>query len=249
MPGADRFPAPPQAVLFDLDDTLINVYRNPDAAWRTVVGETFPALAENERDALARAILAQVRLFLSDPLQRRAWRLDPQAIRPPVVARALAGSGDPARVPQIAAELARRYEAHRRQEMTLLSDTLDVLTRFRRAGIGLALVTNGRSDVQRHKIGHFGLARFFDHIHIEGEAGFGKPDPEAFRACLAALGVPPRGSWMVGDDLYYDIVPANALGLWTFWYADGPRRAGLEEPRRRHTRIGSMIDLVGLAAL
>ena len=53
----------------------------------------------------------------------------------------------------------------------------------------LGLVTNGAAAPQRAKIDRFDLARFFDVIVVEGEAGFGKPDRRVFERALGALGV------------------------------------------------------------
>ncbi len=55
----------------------------------------------------------------------------------------------------------------------------------------LGLVTNGAAAAQRAKIERFELARFFDVIVVEGEAGFGKPDPRVFERALARCAFPP----------------------------------------------------------
>ena len=62
-------------------------------------------------------------------------------------------------------------------------DTLKTL------GVKLALVTNGAADTQRAKVERFELAHRFDHIQIEGEHGFGKPEERAYLHAMAALGV------------------------------------------------------------
>ena len=68
-------------------------------------------------------------------------------------------------------------------------------------GCRLALLTNGGSKGQRLKIDRFNLAMLFDVILIEGEVGFGKPDPRIYTKALAALDVPASEAWMIGDNL------------------------------------------------
>lgn len=46
-----------------------------------------------------------------------------------------------------------------------------------------------------------------------------KPHPSYYSEILATIGVEPGRALMVGDDWQNDIVPANSLGLHTFWIA------------------------------
>jgi putative hydrolase of the HAD superfamily len=62
------------------------------------------------------------------------------------------------------------------------------------------------------------LAHRFDHIQIEGEHGFGKPEEAAYRHALAALGVGPADAWMVGDNLEWEVVAPQRLGIYAIWY-------------------------------
>ena len=101
--------------------------------------------------------------------------------------------------------MARRYATLRDEAVSLLPMALSVLGRLREHGLKLGLLTNGSTDKQWAKIRQFDLARFFDHIQVEGDVGFGKPDLRAFRRALAALDVVPDGVWMVGDNLVWDI--------------------------------------------
>ena len=53
-------------------------------------------------------------------------------------------------------------------------------TNLKARGVKLALVTNGAAGTQRAKVERFALSDRFDHIQIEGEHGFGKPDERAY---------------------------------------------------------------------
>jgi HAD superfamily hydrolase (TIGR01509 family) len=87
----------------------------------------------------------------------------------------------------------------------------------RSTGRKTAILTNGRSEVQRPKVFAFGLHTEVDFVGITGELGAWKPDPMAFRLVLDTLGVQPAHALMVGDNEDFDIAPAKALGMQTCW--------------------------------
>ena len=121
--------------------------------------------------------------------------------------------------------MARRYSTLRDAAISLFPMALSVLGRLREHGVKLGLLTNGSTDKQWAKIRQFALARFFDHIQVEGDVGFGKPDLRAFRRALAALDVAPDEAWMVGDNLVWDIRGAQQAGIYAIWidvHGSGP---------------------------
>jgi putative hydrolase of the HAD superfamily len=85
------------------------------------------------------------------------------------------------------------------------------------SGCRLGLLTNGAGQAQRKKIERFGLTEFFDTILVEGEVGFGKPDLRIYELALSQLDVTPRGVWMVGDNLEWDVAAPQKLGLVGIW--------------------------------
>jgi HAD superfamily hydrolase (TIGR01509 family) len=64
---------------------------------------------------------------------------------------------------------------------------------------------------------HYGIADCFEAYVTSLEVGYGKPHPAMFEAALAALGVRPEETAMLGDRLDRDIVGAQALGIRTIW--------------------------------
>ena len=56
-----------------------------------------------------------------------------------------------------------------------------------------------------------------DHIQIEGEHGFGKPEERAYKHAMEVLGVGPQETWMVGDNLEWEIVAPQRLGIYAIW--------------------------------
>jgi putative hydrolase of the HAD superfamily len=118
-------------------------------------------------------------------------------------------------------ELARRigdtYHALRDDAIKPFDDAVPTVQWLRAQGCRLALLTNGGSKGQRFKIDRFDLARLFDAILIEGEVGFGKPDPRIYSQALAALDVPAADAWMVGDNLEWDVAGPQREGITGIW--------------------------------
>ena len=101
-------------------------------------------------------------------------------------------------------------------------DVLDLLkTRYR-----LGVVTNGPADTQRHKFEQTGLEDYFEVFLPSGEVGVEKPDPEILRIALKRLGLQPREAVFVGDHLDLDVICAQDAGMPGIWYNPRHRRAG-----------------------
>jgi putative hydrolase of the HAD superfamily len=215
----------PKAILFDLDDTILPSIGRPDLAWRRAVDENFADSASARAAAesaalLADAILAYSREFWSDPDRHRRWRLDMQSARRQIVAEACARLGQHGfgmLESSQARRIADRFTAFCEAEISIVPDAHETLGALRRRGLRLALVTNGATAAQREKIERFALAPFFDHIQIEEEAGVGKPEAAAYRHALQALDTAPHETWMVGDNLEWEVAAPQRLGIVGVW--------------------------------
>jgi putative hydrolase of the HAD superfamily len=129
----------------------------------------------------------------------------------------LAAAGHPALPDELAIRLADRFTAYREEEMFVFPGAHDAIDALRALGVKLALITNGAGDTQRAKIERFELAHRFDHIQIEGEHGFGKPEERAYLHAMAALGVSAGETWMIGDNLEWEVVAPQRLGIYAIW--------------------------------
>jgi putative hydrolase of the HAD superfamily len=58
---------------------------------------------------------------------------------------------------------------------------------------------------------------FFDTILIEGEFGAGKPDEQVYHHVLKQMKVEPAETWMVGDNLEWDVAGAQRVGILGIW--------------------------------
>jgi putative hydrolase of the HAD superfamily len=161
------------------------------------------------------------RVFWEDAGRHAYWRMRLAEARHEVVGRALeqlAAAGRPVPPAAVAQKLADRFSAYRDEQLCLYPDAHAVIDAFKARGVLLALITNGAAELQRAKIVRFDLTHRFDHIQIEGEHDFGKPDEQAYRHALATLGVEARDTWMVGDNLEWEVVAPQRLGIRAIWF-------------------------------
>jgi len=244
---------PPKAILFDLDDTILPSIGRPDLAWRRAVDESLAdgAYARSAPDggaALADAILAYSREFWSDPDRHRRWRLDMRSARRQIVMEACARLGQDGLATLESSQshrIADRFTAFCEAEISIVPDAHDTLGALRRRGLRLALVTNGATAAQREKIERFALTPLFDHIQIEEEAGVGKPEAAAYRHALQALDAAPEETWMVGDNLEWEVAAPQRLGIVGVWCDHRGRGLPKGGDVRPDLIIRALSDLLG----
>lgn len=236
----------PAAILFDLDDTIIRAYARPGEAWGRLLSryrETLECGVPGADVAAIRdAILASAGAFWKDPVEAARWRLDIAGARRLVVQGGFARLGH--RDDDLAAQIADAFTEMRQAEYALYPDAHDTLDALRRAGVKLALVTNGRGETQRAKIERFDLAHRFDHIQIEGEFGRGKPEPDVYHHALGRLGCATHEAWMVGDNIEWEVATPQRLGLRGIWYdpdGDGLPVDSAVRPDRIISRLADLL--------
>jgi len=220
----------PKAILFDLDDTIIAAYGRPELAWSAVIAEFAPLLSPLSNSEVLTAVLATASSFWSDPERHREWRLKIRDARREIVARAfseLARRGEHVPSAEVQTRFADRFSDYRNENLQLFSDAHATIDTLRTNGVKLALITNGAGEDQRAKIERFDLVRRFHHIQIEGEHGFGKPEPRAYRHAMETLGVQAHETWMVGDNLEWEVIAPQKLGIHAIWY--DPHGSGVPE--------------------
>jgi len=237
----------PKAILFDLDDTIIAAYGRADLAWTAVLEEFTDALTPLDRSIVAATIMRSATSFWSDAERHARWRQEIRKARREIVRQAfaqLASHGEYVPTDLAQCAIADRFSDYRNENMRLFPDAHATIDGLRTNGVKLALVTNGAGQDQRAKIERFDLAARFDHIQIEGEHGFGKPEPRAYQHALSMLGVGPRETWIVGDNLEWEVAAPQRLGIHAIWY--DPDGAGLPEgsPAEPDRIIQSLSELL-----
>ena len=211
----------PRAILFDLDDTILVAFGPAELQWQRVLGAYVDRLAPLTPAAAMAAIMESSRDLWADPARHKHWRHRIGEARRRIVSdafAALATAGHPIPESALGDEIAERYNALHDAELVCFPGAHDTLDRLKELGVRLALITNGAGAPQRAKVVRFALEHRFDHIQIEGEHGFGKPEERAYTHALEALGVSARETWMVGDNLEWEVAAPQRLGIHAIWH-------------------------------
>ena len=95
----------------------------------------------------------------------------------------------------------------------------ETLARLRARGVPLAVLTNGWTPLQQKKIARaLGDAAHGLPVLVSDALGAIKPQPAAFDALVAKLGVSRDRAWYVGDNPAGDVAGALAAGLRAVWF-------------------------------
>lgn len=198
------------AVLFDLDDTLVD-HRDATRAALAGVRARFPAFAAMPLDELAAANQRILEALHTDVALGRTTATDARIER---YRRLFAAAGQPDGRAGAAAELHRRtYVAARRRVDGALELVAALRTRVR-----VAVVTNNTVAEQREKLASYGFAPEIDALVTSEEVGFAKPDARIFHAALARVECDAAAAVMVGDSWHHDVLGAVAAGLRAVWF-------------------------------
>jgi putative hydrolase of the HAD superfamily len=257
---------PIQAILFDLDDTLIVDEAVSAAALDATAQHAMKTLGSSidafRRDARAHAKRLHAESpvypycrrigisafeclwgkFLGDTpeltaLREWALRYRVQVFDATLRSQELDGG-------ESAAELAETFAAQRRKLQRLMPDAREVLTRLSKKHL-TALLTNGAPDLQREKLLASGLEPLLRAVAVSGEHDIGKPEPEIFHRLLAELGVAPSEALMVGNSLERDIAGARNAGITSVWLkVSGSEEHAPVQPDHTITALAQLPDLV-----
>jgi putative hydrolase of the HAD superfamily len=205
----------PSVLLLDLDDTILDDTGARDECWRLACDTAADARPGLDPDALLREVERVRDQFWSDADRHREWRPKMREAWGRIATDSLAALGvdDPA----LGTLIGDRHFQLRDAAIAPLPGAVEALHRLRSLSVTLGLVTNGGSEGQRAKIERFALAAHFDYIGIEGEVGYGKPHRVAYETALRSLGATAKDTWMVGDNLDWDVSGAQAVGIYGIW--------------------------------
>jgi putative hydrolase of the HAD superfamily len=219
----------PEAIFFDLDDTLLEDDHVAEIAWNRV-GALFA-----EKWGLFPADKFSERV---NYIRKHSWheaknnslaligRIDYSHIRTMVVKKALDELGCHYQDDAVE-EIVRTFSITKLQLTKYVPDAENTLQELLDRKVKLVLLTNGEGPEQRNKIEKLGISRFFTACLVEGDLGYGKPDSRFFELALKQLSVKAKQVWMVGDRLDYDIIGAQQSGIYSVWCDYG--KMGLPE--------------------
>jgi len=155
-----------EAVLFDMDGTLIDTERIGAASWDHAGEDTGLQVSEEVKQKMVGRTLPDITALVQEAL--------PNEDVEPLLDRA-------------------NYHYHRlisEQTPPVKPGAREVLEWLRERGIPLALATSSRRDQAEDKLSRTGLRDFFDFVVAGDEINRGKPDPEIFERAAEGLGLP-----------------------------------------------------------
>jgi HAD superfamily hydrolase (TIGR01549 family) len=194
----------PQALLFDLDDTLWPigpVIAAAEQGWHAWLAERTPAVT-------AKYTVEQLRALRMALLERQPELVsDLYRLRRAALEAVFDETG--ADVSHIDGAMAHFHTL--RNTVTVFDDVLPALAELRTL-LRLGVITNGNADLEV-----IGLHHHFEVALASHSFGVAKPDPSIFLAACAALGVAPEHAIYVGDDLRLDVQGAQAVGMRAVW--------------------------------
>jgi putative hydrolase of the HAD superfamily len=191
----------PQAILFDLDETLTD--RTPSIVHyaQRFQGDFTDHLAATTIATIAAALLAaDVRGYhpraeiLRDFSQRLPWRT----------------------VPAVSC-LCRHWDTCFPLSIVARAGLVETLAALHEQGIRLGIVTNGEVQFQAPKITQLAIGQYLSTVVISEAVQVQKPDARIFAHALAALGCAAEHTWFVGDHPVNDVLGAAAAGLRPIW--------------------------------
>ena len=134
------------------------------------------------------------------------------------------------------------YRRAREGVMVAYPHVTMALTRLVRMGLRLGVVSDAPRLQAWMRLCSLGIDNFFDAVVTFDDTGQRKPSPEPFQKALELLGVRPEEAVMVGDWAERDIVGAKKIGMYTAFarYGDdfGTRHSGADRD------IGDILELI-----
>ncbi|HET7723411.1 MAG TPA: HAD family hydrolase [Propionibacteriaceae bacterium] len=221
-----------EAVLFDLDDTLLDYSAARDAGILTWVQDVEAARhatdvvrrwRELEEHHFRRYSQGEVSFQEQRRARMRAFRSDLGGAADDVLDRAFSD-----------------YIAHTEAAWAPVPGAVEtVRTLGERLLVGV--LTNGPVELQARKLATLGL----DHLALfaSSELPAPKPDVRAYEAACTELGVPPARTVMVGDDLVNDVEGALYAGLRSIWFCRDDLPGRVPWPLTPTSAVGVIRDL------
>ncbi len=187
-----------KAVIFDLDNTLVDFMRVKRAAVAGAVDAMIDAgLRASKEEAIKRVFNMYDREGIED--QRVFDKMLVEAygeIDYRILAAGVVG-----------------YRRAKEGNLVLYPHVRQTIMRLLRLGVKLGLVSDAPRMSAWTRLISLGLDSFFDTVVANEDTGKRKPDPAPFLLALSRLEVKPEEAIMIGDWAERDMVGAKALGM------------------------------------
>jgi len=218
-----------KAVIFDLDNTLVDFFRMKREAVKAAVAAMVDAGLDGSFDEAYEAIN---RIYDSEGIEFQE-----------VFDRFLFERYGEIRHKLLAAGVV-AYRKAREAALVLYPHVTSTLTTLAKRGIKLAVLTDAPPKQAWLRLCYLNLHHLFDAVITSEEAGAQKPSPLPFRLTLESLQVEPSEALMIGDWPERDMVGATGVGIHTVFARYGDRR-GVVSPGAEF-EIRDLAELFGI---
>ncbi|MET3718505.1 HAD family hydrolase [Arthrobacter sp. UYEF21] len=225
-----------RGVLFDIDDTLVDLEYAMTTALREVSEHLLPGMDQTGWQRFGRIFTHETTHFYDRYLAGELTFNDQRLLR----GRAALG--------HFGVDLADGEESHRwltaysqlqPSYVRAFEDALPLLDLLDTAGIPYGAVSNNVHDYQRAKLDGAGLARITRLVGTD-TVGVAKPEPAIYLEGVRLLGTAPAETLYVGDNRLLDAEGSTAAGLVGVWL----NRAGETVPAFKGHEVRSLAQLL-----
>jgi len=186
----------PEAILFDMDNTLHDFYSAKVASCEAVID----IIRQGDPTTLLRYFLSGGRGY-ENVENIRAYMQD-------------LGIEDE----QLFHQASKAYEDVKLSTTHLYDGVKETLSALSKASIPMGIITDADSGEAEKRLRKNDISHFFSGMSTPDLSGKRKPDKTCFRFALTSLGISenpefPERYWVVGDSPRREIEPANAMGM------------------------------------
>lgn len=198
-----------KAIIFDLDNTLINYLKMKRLATRAAASAMVRAGLKADRTELAGKLFEHYLDYgiESDDAFQQYLLKTYKKIDPRILAAAV-----------------NAYIREKAVHLHPYPGTVEILRSLKKRGLKLAVVSDGLRLKVWMRLNAAGLDRYFDAVVAFEDTGKKKPAKEPFLKALSELRTKPCECLMVGDWPEKDMVGAKACGMPTAWAKYGGRK-------------------------
>lgn len=220
-----------EAIVFDLDDTLISEKQYIESGFKAVAKELNRIYSLNSEEIFNKML----ELFNESSINVFNRILDLLNIK---------------YSENIILDLIRCYREHT-PEIEFFEDVIPVINKLKKSGYKLGIITDGYKETQLRKIGVLKCYDLFDEIIVTDELGreYWKPHEKAYKLMAERMNVNLKNMIYIGDNVNKDFVTANKLGIKTVHInRENGIYDDMEVPKdfRANNNIRSLLELIEL---
>lgn len=247
---------PIKAVLFDLDDTLIDWSGFKGSWWELEPRHLRHVYQYIHANVHTLDVSSEAFVEEFSRRSRDNWELARDSLISPHLGKLLVETAQALGVPEDRIDHDRFLTEYRwgtAEGVTVFKEVPAVLEKLRSYGLELGIITNSfvPMSLRDIELKTFDLLKYFPRCRWSAaDAGYLKPHPEVFRTALKELNLTPKEVIFVGDSLPADIVGAQTIGMRAVWrrpiHSNGFKPDNQVMP---DAQIKTLDELLGIIAL